>query len=119
MWNFPPARWALILEKKLIEQKGAFHPVLSRSLLKGAAGGDPFRGSLGTHLCFGEAETGCFSAIALQHQQPESLGAKAPCVAPVAESPDSGAPCGSAGMTALHAQMPSFLTPVKAENAVQ
>lgn len=52
VWNFPPASQALILEKKLIEQKGAF---MFHSLLWG--GDDPFIGSPRTHLRIDEAKT--------------------------------------------------------------
>lgn len=52
VWNFLPASQALILEKKLIEQKGAF---IFHTLLWG--GDDPFSGLPKTHLCVDEAKT--------------------------------------------------------------
>lgn len=53
VWSFPPASKALTLEKKLLEQNGAFFFSFTPSLL---GGGDPFKGSPRTHICADEAE---------------------------------------------------------------
>lgn len=79
VWNFPPANQTLILEKKLIEQKGGFLLSVSHWLLGGR---DPFRGSPRTHLCIDRSwASSCLNAIVLAALPAGVLWGQVSCVA--------------------------------------